>query len=54
MLRREKRMSKRTQDIQRQEGIGNTLFLSLLLLNRRPNLGLIRPMTAFHLREKGT
>jgi hypothetical protein len=28
-------------------------FLSLLLLNRRPNLGLFRPEKASHLREKG-
>ncbi len=30
-----------------------TPFFSLLLLNRRPNLGLFRPVTALHLREKG-
>ncbi|OGQ09340.1 MAG: hypothetical protein A2026_17810 [Deltaproteobacteria bacterium RBG_19FT_COMBO_46_12] len=33
--------------------LGTPFFLSLLLMNRRPNLGLFGPDAAPHLREKG-
>jgi len=45
-------MDRRTQDTRGQKQDKNIPFLSLLLLNRRPNLGLFRPNTAPHLREK--
>jgi len=46
-------MGKKAQDTSGRKHNRNTPFLSLLSLNRRPNLGLFRPDMASHLREKG-
>jgi hypothetical protein len=46
-------MGRETQETRGRKYIRNHPFLSLLPLDRRPNLGLWRPTTASHLREMG-
>ena len=46
-------MGRETQETRGRKYITDHPFPSLLLLGRRPNLGLWRPTTASHLREMG-